>query len=276
MKYLAASPDDAAGEYFSAVKRIWRGRVAEMERRRGELFSGEMARWSDEVEAALWDPRVSERLASLNSRNDAFNEVRVYLKEAWGTMGPSFLDSVAAMSKKKKEKRKEKKKKGLRSAVVAEGCPEGVCGNASGAEPVRERGERRDLVGGDNHNDNHNNNDDDDDGGGACCMEGVIMNGGNEGKEQLEERGDLVGGDNDVDVHDDDGGGVGPCCMEGVDLNVRYEEKEKLGERGEGSVDGNQESAKGEKRLEERGEDSVNGNRESARGEKGLFCFSEL
>ncbi|KAL5127791.1 hypothetical protein HKD37_14G040155 [Glycine soja] len=41
-----------------------------------------------------------ERLAGLNSRRDAMNEVRVYLKEAWEMMGPSFLETVAATEKK--------------------------------------------------------------------------------------------------------------------------------------------------------------------------------
>ncbi|KHN18665.1 Telomeric repeat-binding factor 1 [Glycine soja] len=44
-----------------------------------------------------------ERLAGLNSRRDAMNEVRVYLKEAWEMMGPSFLETVAATEKKNDE-----------------------------------------------------------------------------------------------------------------------------------------------------------------------------
>ncbi|RDY07523.1 hypothetical protein CR513_08353, partial [Mucuna pruriens] len=101
VKYLAASPDDPAGEYAGAVRRIWRGRVTALEGRRSELVCGELARWRDDVEAALCDPRVCQRLADLNSRRDALNEVRAYLKEAWETMGPSFLESVAALSKAK-------------------------------------------------------------------------------------------------------------------------------------------------------------------------------
>ncbi|KAE9594481.1 putative transcription factor MYB-HB-like family [Lupinus albus] len=103
VKYLAACPDDAAGNYFAAVRRIWRGRVAKMESagRRGGLFSEELAQWRDELEAAVWDNRVCERLVGLNSRTEALNEMKVYLKEAWEVMGPSFLDSIAVMAKAK-------------------------------------------------------------------------------------------------------------------------------------------------------------------------------
>ncbi|XP_061356953.1 uncharacterized protein LOC133301342 isoform X2 [Gastrolobium bilobum] len=175
VKYLAASPDESAGEYFGAVRRIWRGRVTEMtaEGRRSGLFSGELTRWRDDIEAALWDHGVSERLASLNSRRDALKKVKVYLNEAWEIMGPSFLDSVATLSKAN----------GLR--------PEGVCEYALGDESMGKRDggmegsakERRDSVGGD-RSDSDNDNDDDD----ACCMQNVAVTGEVQGKEQLEER----------------------------------------------------------------------------------------
>nr|KYP44525.1 Telomeric repeat-binding factor 2 [Cajanus cajan] len=96
VKYLAAVPDAPSAEYSAAVDRIWRGRVAALEARRsGIASSGELARWRDDVEAAVWDPRVRERLAGLNSRKEAFDEVGAYLKEAWEAMGPSFLESMS-------------------------------------------------------------------------------------------------------------------------------------------------------------------------------------
>ncbi|XP_057428998.1 uncharacterized protein LOC130722323 [Lotus japonicus] len=121
VKYLAASPDDPSGEYFSAVRRIWRGRVAALSEagRASGLVSDDLERWRDDVEAALWDPRVSERIAGLNTRWVAMVEVRGYLKEAWEIMGASFLDLMATGSKGK----------GL--------CLGGVCENDS----VRKRGD---------------------------------------------------------------------------------------------------------------------------------------
>lgn len=61
--------------------------------------------WHDEIEDALGEDskETRERLAGLNSRRDAMNEVRVYLKEAWEMMGPSFLETVAATEKKNDE-----------------------------------------------------------------------------------------------------------------------------------------------------------------------------
>ncbi|KAK7387299.1 hypothetical protein VNO78_27999 [Psophocarpus tetragonolobus] len=100
VKYLAASPD---GEFSGAIRRIWRGRVAALEARGSGLVSGELKRWRNDIDAAIGDSRVRERLAGLNSRRDAMIEVRAYLKEAWETMGPSFLEKVAAMLRKKGE-----------------------------------------------------------------------------------------------------------------------------------------------------------------------------
>ncbi|KAH1094373.1 hypothetical protein GYH30_039883 [Glycine max] len=68
-----------------------------------DIIDGEYAgTWHDEIEDALGEDskETRERLAGLNSRRDAMNEVRVYLKEAWEMMGPSFLETVAATEKK--------------------------------------------------------------------------------------------------------------------------------------------------------------------------------
>lgn len=107
VKYLINSPEDPSGEYFSAVRRIWRGR------RGSGLVSDGFVQWGEEIEGALWDVRVAERLVGLNTRRDAVIEVKRFLKEAWGSMGDSFLDLIALVSKGN----------GL--------CPGGVCENAA-------------------------------------------------------------------------------------------------------------------------------------------------
>ncbi|KAL4331083.1 hypothetical protein AHAS_Ahas13G0464600 [Arachis hypogaea] len=73
--------------------------------------------------------------------------------------------------------------KGLASRVldlapeaVAEGSTKGAGRNSSRAEQTRDHGD----------SENHNDNDDDNDG--AHCIDGVGVNGGEEGKEQLEKR----------------------------------------------------------------------------------------
>ncbi|XP_057728669.1 uncharacterized protein LOC130944365 isoform X4 [Arachis stenosperma] len=164
VKYLAASYDGTtSGKYLSAVTRIWRGRVEELEQRQSELFFDETARWRDDIEAALFDTRVSDRLKELNTRNDAFTEVRFYLQEVWETMGPSFLESVAEMTKNKgKTKGKGKELPNVILNPVPEtrvvGCTTGVCRNASGAEQARDH-------------DVDDNGDVDNDG--SRCMDGV-------------------------------------------------------------------------------------------------------
>ncbi|XP_014489681.1 uncharacterized protein LOC106752502 isoform X1 [Vigna radiata var. radiata] len=148
VKYLAAAPDDPEGEFSGAVKRIWRGRVAALEARRSGLVSGELVRWRDDVEAALGDSRACERLADFNSRREAMKEVRAYLKEASESMGPSFLESVAAMSK------------GL----------------------TKEKDDF--VISGDGCDSDHDNGNDGDHG----CMEDVVMHDENQTKQQLEEK----------------------------------------------------------------------------------------
>ncbi|XP_059430282.1 uncharacterized protein LOC132163923 [Corylus avellana] len=98
VKYLAGS-GDRHGKYFEAVKRVWRRRIGGLERsRRSELVTGELRRWGDDVEAAVWDAEVARRLLKVNTRNEALEAVRVYLGEAWVLMGPTFLQSAAAVA----------------------------------------------------------------------------------------------------------------------------------------------------------------------------------
>ncbi|CAL0334750.1 unnamed protein product [Lupinus luteus] len=176
VKYLAACPDDAAGNFFAAVRRIWRGRVTRMESagRRSGLFSEELARWRDDLEAAVLDTRVCERLVQLNSRTEAFNEVKVYLNEAWEGMGPSFLDSAEAMAKAKGFGFDF----GGESVMNHDGGLEFLA-NVDGNDNDN-RNHNSDVVDdSDNDNDNHNN-----DGHGACLVE----NENQSNEKELEER----------------------------------------------------------------------------------------
>ncbi|KAI5408356.1 hypothetical protein KIW84_054256 [Lathyrus oleraceus] len=196
VKYLITAHEDPSGEYFSAVRRIWRGRVVQLsaEVRRSELLSDELSRWGEDIEAALWDVKVSERLAGLNTRRDAMNEVNRFLKDAWQIMGPSFLDSMALSSKGN----------GLR--------PEGVCGIASGSEKLRKSDGRLESSGkekmcsvGDDNNDNVDDDGDGDD-------DDVAVMGENHGNKRLEDR---VG--TSVDANQE----VGGCDSSNVDKEFR-------------------------------------------------------
>ncbi|XP_019418993.1 PREDICTED: uncharacterized protein LOC109329694 isoform X5 [Lupinus angustifolius] len=290
VKYLAACPDDSAGNYLAAVRRIWRGRVAKLESagRRGGLFSEELVRWRDELEAAVWDTRVCERLVGLNSRTEALNEVNVYLKEAWEILGPSFLDSVAAMAKAK----------GLHFDFGGESV-----GNRNGGLEV--------SANVDGNDDDANNHDNDNDGydGGACHKEDKNLDKEDDSEERVgafvdlnhdlaaerdteiqkgnlqhkrkhlahtcpdsigefayggelkrkrdeglkgftKQRRDFDGGDRS----EPDDGGV--CCTEDVSVSGEKQQQEQVEERVETSVDGNQElggcdlPAQGEKEIQ--------------------------
>jgi hypothetical protein len=173
VKYLITCPESPSGEYFFAVRRIWRERVDKLseEGRRSELLSDELVQWGQEVEAALWDATVSERLVGLNTRRDAMNEMKRFLKEAWGGIGLSYIDSMAMISNGN----------GLR--------PEGVCEIASGSEVSKKSDGRLEGLGkekmnsvGDNENENKNVKDDGDHDSDVATMSE------NHGNEQLEDR----------------------------------------------------------------------------------------
>ena len=80
------------GSYVLAVERVWRNRVRLME----ALLSEESKCWLEDIEAAIWDSEVCKKISMRNTRNEALKAVRGFLKEAWNSMGPAFLELVAA------------------------------------------------------------------------------------------------------------------------------------------------------------------------------------
>lgn len=95
LKYLEAGTSNPS--YGKAVKRIWKGRVHDMQSEGNSfLYSGELEQWKCEIENSLLDGKVMEKLASLpNTRRDAIRKVQAFLAEAWENLGPSFLESAA-------------------------------------------------------------------------------------------------------------------------------------------------------------------------------------
>ncbi|XP_020422771.1 uncharacterized protein LOC18775002 isoform X2 [Prunus persica] len=92
VKFLVGLMGKPSGKYLEAVDRIWRGRVGALERSEtSQLISAELRQRMDEVEAGVWDLRVSKKLSRMNTRNDALRLVAVYVKEALALMGPPFI-----------------------------------------------------------------------------------------------------------------------------------------------------------------------------------------
>ncbi|KAI5321533.1 hypothetical protein L3X38_030604 [Prunus dulcis] len=92
VKFLVGLMGKPSGKYLEAVDRIWRGRVGSLERSEtSQLISAELRQRMDEVEAGVWDLRVSKKLSRMNTRNDALRLVAVYVKEALALMGPPFI-----------------------------------------------------------------------------------------------------------------------------------------------------------------------------------------
>ncbi|WOH13672.1 hypothetical protein DCAR_0833183 [Daucus carota subsp. sativus] len=83
------------GFYFEAVKRIWRTRIGcMMNFERVGLVSEELERWKDEIESAVWDDGACKVLLEKWGGLDVVESVRVYIEEARGRIGPSFLELV--------------------------------------------------------------------------------------------------------------------------------------------------------------------------------------
>ncbi|XP_015951523.1 uncharacterized protein LOC107476251 [Arachis duranensis] len=134
VKYLSATSDGVPSkEYLAAMARIWFGRVLKLEHSRSKLFSYELAQWMENIEAAVVDTEIYQRLAKLNTRYDAFSAVRVYLQKVWETMGPCFLDTLAEMTFK------GMKKESASSVLLMEGV--GLNGGHEGKEQLEERAE---------------------------------------------------------------------------------------------------------------------------------------
>ncbi|KAF6167888.1 hypothetical protein GIB67_027666 [Kingdonia uniflora] len=110
VKVLRENPEDLKG-YLDAYVTIWRGRVEDMENRKGVgegLVSERLMESKVEIEAALLDVNARMNLLMRDTRSDALNLVRVFLDEASKEMGPSFLERVADNWKPSSDAPKEK------------------------------------------------------------------------------------------------------------------------------------------------------------------------
>ncbi|XP_050211009.1 telomere repeat-binding protein 4-like [Mercurialis annua] len=94
VKWLIGDGDK--GQFFEAVKRIWRDRIENLElSNKSELVTDELREIKEEMEAALFDLNACNRLLSRHTANESLRLVKDYLKEAFGVMGPSFLELAA-------------------------------------------------------------------------------------------------------------------------------------------------------------------------------------
>ena len=87
VKYLLGSPNKH-WEYFEAVKRVWRGRIGNLEKSgKSELVTVELIQWREDLEEALWEANTAKRLVKSNTRTEALRALRVFLGEAWVFLG---------------------------------------------------------------------------------------------------------------------------------------------------------------------------------------------
>lgn len=105
VKFLEGSVDDRSS-YFDAVVRIWQDRIRNLlyfEDTNGcggssSLLSDQLGNWKADIEAALWNTNVCQMLLGKYRKISAACLLRVYLKETWESMGPTFLELAASSS----------------------------------------------------------------------------------------------------------------------------------------------------------------------------------
>lgn len=84
------------GEYLEAVKRIWRSRVSEMEKREDVgLVGEELLSWRDDIETAIWDKSVKEKVLEKWKEIDVAGAVWGFVGEFKNGLGPCFLELLA-------------------------------------------------------------------------------------------------------------------------------------------------------------------------------------
>ncbi|XP_012066886.1 uncharacterized protein LOC105629849 [Jatropha curcas] len=96
------------GEFFEAVKKIWRERIEKLETlKKSELVTDELREVKEEMEAALHDSNAYKRLFERDTRHEAVRLLKEFLREAMDLMGPSFLEAVARADMEMVEKEKD-------------------------------------------------------------------------------------------------------------------------------------------------------------------------
>ncbi|KAJ0966193.1 hypothetical protein J5N97_027331 [Dioscorea zingiberensis] len=95
--FLRSSHSDDDGEFFSAVNRIWNCRMEDLvtaEETAGLVWYG-LERARREMEQAVVDSRVRDALKMRDTKKEALEVLRVYLREETLKMGPPFLVILA-------------------------------------------------------------------------------------------------------------------------------------------------------------------------------------
>lgn len=79
-------------KYLSAVRRIWEGRVENLEKSKSGLVSERLRSYRLQVEAAIKDDKVAEGLMMTNTLSSAIIAVKLYGREALELLGPTVLE----------------------------------------------------------------------------------------------------------------------------------------------------------------------------------------
>ncbi|KVH94146.1 uncharacterized protein LOC112518217 isoform X1 [Cynara cardunculus var. scolymus] len=96
VKFIEESAGDSKEEYASTVRRIWGGRIREMERsevaERVGLVQDDLLLWMNDIEAGVLDADACENVLTMVKGLDVLEVLRGYVNEAKEKMGPSFLE----------------------------------------------------------------------------------------------------------------------------------------------------------------------------------------
>lgn len=83
------------GLFTDALERIWRERIGGLKESGSGLVGDELLRWETDLEKAVEDPEVYQRIRESNVRYTAISFLTQLLKEQWEVLGSSSLESAA-------------------------------------------------------------------------------------------------------------------------------------------------------------------------------------
>ncbi|CDY43862.1 BnaC09g33810D [Brassica napus] len=116
--------DPLDGLFTDALERIWTKRIGFLKESGSGLVSDELLKWEADLKKAVEDPEMYQRIRESNIRYTAISFLNQLLKEQWGLLGSSSLESVAQRRFRKRKAENNVEGDGVRSREGPNGVDE--------------------------------------------------------------------------------------------------------------------------------------------------------
>ncbi|XP_013716715.2 uncharacterized protein LOC106435082 isoform X1 [Brassica napus] len=140
--------DPLDGLFTDALERIWTKRIGFLKESGSGLVSDELLKWEADLKKAVEDPEMYQRIRESNIRYTAISFLNQLLKEQWGLLGSSSLESVAQRRFRKRKAENNVEGDGVRSREGPNGVDERTGRMESdNLDNSNENGDNRDAEG---------------------------------------------------------------------------------------------------------------------------------